>query len=57
MTSEATHPAGPTSDHAPLPHYRDRPERLADYVVHLTGLGLALFGGGMLLGLAIGGGH
>ena len=40
-----------------LPHYRDPGERLADLIVHLTGLGLALVGGGMLLGLAIGFGH
>jgi len=38
----------------PPSHYRDGRERLADLIVHLTGLGLALFGGGMLLGLAIG---
>jgi hemolysin III len=42
---------------AELPHYRDRAERMADFVVHLTGLGLALFGAGMLFGLAIGYGH
>lgn len=42
---------------AELPHYRDGAERMADFVVHLTGLGLALFGGGMLLGIAIGFGH
>ena len=41
----------------PPSHYRDGRERLADLIVHLTGLGLALFGGGMLLGLAIGFGH
>lgn len=40
-----------------LPHYRDGQERLADLIVHLTGLALALVGGGMLLGLAIGYGH
>lgn len=40
-----------------LPHYRDNQERLADLIVHLTGLGLALIGSGMLLGLAIGFGH
>ncbi len=40
-----------------LAHYRDRGERLADLVVHLAGLALALVGGGMLLGLAIGFGH
>ena len=40
-----------------LPHYRDRGERLADLIVHLAGLALALVGGGMLLGLAIGFGH
>ena len=38
----------------PPSHYRDGKERLADLIVHLTGLALALFGGGMLLGLAIG---
>lgn len=42
---------------AELPHYSDRAEKLADLVVHLTGLALALVGGGMLLGLAIGFGH
>ncbi|MFN3669246.1 MAG: PAQR family membrane homeostasis protein TrhA [Brevundimonas sp.] len=47
---------------APLPpeppsHYRDGKERLADLIVHLTGLALALVGGGMLLGLAIGFGN
>lgn len=59
MTSETSSTAEPGAEAPPepLPHYRDRAERLADYVVHLTGLGLALFGGGMLLGLAIGGGH
>lgn len=41
----------------PPSHYRNGRERLADLIVHLTGLGLALFGGGMLLGLAIGFGH
>ena len=38
----------------PPSHYRDGKERLADLIVHLTGLALALVGGGMLLGLAIG---
>lgn len=41
----------------PPSHYRDDAERLADLIVHLTGLALALVGGGMLLGLAIGFGH
>lgn len=41
----------------PPSHYRDNAERLADLIVHLTGLALALVGGGMLLGLAIGFGH
>ena len=41
----------------PPSHYRDGRERLADLIVHLTGLALALVGGGMLLGLAIGFGH
>ncbi|MBX7250171.1 MAG: hemolysin III family protein [Caulobacteraceae bacterium] len=40
-----------------LPHYPYKSDRLADYIVHLTGLGLALFGAGMLYGLAIGYGH
>ena len=35
-------------------HYGDGAEKLADLIVHLTGLALALVGGGMLLGLAIG---
>lgn len=47
--------ATPTT--AELPHYSDRAEKLADLIVHLTGLALALVGGGMLLGLAIGFGH
>ena len=34
-------------------HYPTRAERLADLVVHLIGLALALFGGGMALGLAV----
>jgi len=41
----------------PPGHYRDPAERMADLVVHLTGLALALVGGGMLLGLAIGFGN
>ncbi len=35
-------------------HYETLSARRADLIVHLTGLGLALLGGGMLLGLAIG---
>ena len=34
-------------------HYPTRAERLADLVVHIVGLALALFGGGMALGLAV----
>lgn len=34
-------------------HYPTRAERLADLVVHLVGLALALFGGGMAMGLAV----
>lgn len=41
----------------PPEHYQDARARLADLIVHLTGLALALVGGGMLLGLAIGFGH
>jgi hemolysin III len=41
----------------PPSHYRDGKERLADLIVHLTGLALALVGGGMLIGLAIGFGN
>ena len=41
----------------PLKHYDDRKARLADLIVHQVGLALALMGGGMLLGLAIGFGH
>jgi hemolysin III len=41
----------------PAEHYANGAARLADLVVHLTGLGLALWGGGMLLGLAIGFGN
>ena len=51
----ASHPASAVPEE--LPHYRDKQERLADLIVHLTGLGLALIGGGMLLGLTIGFGH
>ena len=47
-----TEPA-PGSDAAPS-HYSSRSARMADLIVHLTGLALALWGGGMLLGLAIG---
>jgi hemolysin III len=36
------------------PHYPTRAAKVADLVVHLAGLGLALFGGGVLLGLAAG---
>lgn len=35
-------------------HYLTAGARRADLIVHLTGLGLSLLGGGMLLGLAIG---
>ena len=39
---------------APLPrHYPSPAARVADLVVHLVGLTLALFGGGMLLGLSV----
>lgn len=38
-------------------HYLSPGARLADLIVHLTGLALALIGGGMLLGLAIGAGN
>lgn len=48
---------GTETESAALPHYRRPAERLADLIVHLTGLGLALVGGGMLLGLLIGVGH
>jgi len=34
-------------------HYPTRGARIADLVVHLTGLGFALFGGGVLLGVAV----
>lgn len=34
-------------------HYPTRGAKVADLCVHLAGLGLALFGGGMLLGLAL----
>jgi len=34
-------------------HYPTRAARIADLVVHLTGLTFALFGGGMLLGLSV----
>ena len=37
----------------PLPHYPSRAERLADFVVHIAGLLLALVGGGVALGLAV----
>ena len=45
------------TDPEPLKHYDDPRARLADLIVHLVGLALALVGGGMLLGLAIGHGH
>ncbi|RZI70684.1 MAG: hemolysin III family protein [Pseudomonas sp.] len=45
------------SDLATPVHYDNRQARLADLVVHQVGLALALVGGGMLLGLAIGFGH
>jgi hemolysin III len=35
------------------PHYPHRAARLADLVVHIVGLALALFGGGVALGLAV----
>lgn len=39
---------------APVPrHYPSPAARIADLVVHLVGLTLALFGGGMLLGLSV----
>ena len=39
---------------APLPrHYPSPAARIADLVVHIVGLTLALFGGGMLLGLSV----
>lgn len=47
----------PDSQEAPSAHYETSGARLADLVVHLTGLGLALLGGGILLGLAIGAGN
>lgn len=50
MTAAASPPSPPE-------HYQDARARLADLIVHLTGLALALVGGGMLLGLAIGFGH
>lgn len=34
-------------------HYPTKGARLADLIVHITGLALALFGGGMALGLAV----
>ncbi len=34
-------------------HYPTRAARIADLVVHLVGLGFALFGGGVLLGLSV----
>lgn len=46
-------PSGSTVSEA-LGHYFSRGARLADLIVHLTGLALALVGTGMLLGLAIG---
>ena len=38
----------------PAPHYPTPAARTADLVVHLIGLVLALFGGGVLLGLSVG---
>lgn len=37
----------------PADHYPTSRARIADLVVHLIGLGFALFGGGMLLGLSV----
>ena len=45
---EARAGAGP----APA-HYPSMAARIADLCVHLSGLGLALFGGGLLIGLAV----
>lgn len=39
---------------APPPHYPTKGARMADLVIHLIGLVAALFGGGVLLGLALG---
>lgn len=48
MTIQTPSPTSP-----PALHYGDPAERRADLIVHLTGLALALVGGGMLMGLAI----
>nr|WP_314434186.1 hemolysin III family protein [uncultured Brevundimonas sp.] len=37
----------------PASHYPTRAARIADLVVHLIGLGFALFGGGVLLGMSV----
>jgi hemolysin III len=38
----------------PPPHYPTPAARMADFVLHMVGLVAALFGGGVLLGLALG---
>lgn len=38
---------------SPPPHYPSRAEHVADLVIHIVGLTLALFGGGLALGIAV----
>ena len=54
MSSPPLQPLAETRPGFFTTHYGDGAEKLADLTVHLTGLALALVGGGMLLGLAIG---
>jgi len=53
MEQPELHDAAPRNAQA-APHYSRAAERRADFVVHLTGLGLALLGAGVLMGLSIG---
>lgn len=55
--SVTTLPADDAAVIAQARHYDSGAARMADLVVHLTGLGLALVGAGMLLGISIGRGN
>ncbi len=56
MTASATNLPAPQNSEVPHPprHYPTAAAKCADLVVHITGLVFALFGGGILLGLAVG---
>ena len=53
MTQDTLRDARATGLAAASPHYPNRAERIADLVVHVVGLSLALVGGGIALGLAV----